>query len=373
MRRILAGALVMLFFAAHLTFNASAQAIKPVFTSTSFDGQLIGLETGDLAFGLWKPIVAFAFPMDFSFRVIRFRAGLGINAGYELPVLKQRIGDPSLAYVNWFSSPVLGREGQTGLEMGMTFGNTRYTGFVGQLWPLEGESRSPNVAFLASEAFHSLDLPYEWRLSASADQVMGLLLPQESEDLFNSIENLLDALSAEKLEDPFRSANYSISLSLDGLRLSGRFGTLQNEAALKKFEFVTGVRGISQSLRGHQYWNLTIERVFTMYQTSIPLHLPEQLKSIPGFPQELPVKLEGKLFFQGGSATHYVEPEESGSNSSADPQMFHEHPAAKSDAPAETEMLFSWGISTTLYVYEFSARVELILTQQGETKFSVSF
>jgi hypothetical protein len=377
MKKISVEIFAILLFVMSLNLIGAAQPVRPVYTSTSLDGQLMGLQTGDLTLGgLWKPDIAFAIPTDFSFRTIRFRLGLGVNTGYTFPVIDQRLGNYSLSYIDWFSSPILGREGQRGLESGFDFGETHYTGFLGDLWPSDtGESFTP-VAFFGSDASHSIDLPYGWTLSASSESVMGLVLPPGTSGLSQSFNALLEALKAQQSENTFRSADYTLSLSLEGFRLSGQFGMLQNQAHLKGFEFVSGVRGISQSLHGNQYWNFTIERIFTMYQTSFPLNLPAQFQAFPFIPQAIPVKLEGRLFFQGGSATHEVEPPPPcGRQGSTDARLLC-GPRASDDEPKtalQTDRLFSWGISTTLYVYTINVRAEMIFTQDGETKFNFNF
>ena len=308
---------------------SEAQPVKPVFTSTSLDGQLVGVDT-DLQFGIWKPIAALAYGLN-SGR-FRYKAGLTLATGFHLPGLGERLGDFRAALVDWPASPVLGREGQSGVEIGWRMGNAQFSGFWGTLWPREGHA--PQVQYLSIDTLDTYTLPYDLRLSSSSTMIIGMLMADE------------------KL---FQSMTRTLTLSLGDLRLSGRYGMLENEAQLDGFEFSTGVRGIAQSLKGHEFWNLTLERTFSMYESAIPLALPAELQAF--LPASLPVGLQGAFFVQAGGATHQVI------TKTEDEEM----------SKMETEMLFSWGISTTFSIHEFRLRAELIFTQDGETRFNFSF
>lgn len=311
-----------------------AQPIKPVFTQTSLDGQLIGVET-DFQFGIFKPIGALAYGLE-SGR-FRYKAGLQLTTGFEIPLVGLRVGDFSGSLIDWPESPILGREGQKGVELGLNMGPTRYRAFLGELWPLSPESAGdgavPQVAYLSIDATRSWRLPFELALSSSSQAIMGVVLA-------DGFEKAL----------PFEAMTGSLSLSLGGLRVSGRWGRLQNEAQLEGFEFTTGVRGIAQALKGREFWNVTLERAFPMYETAIALPIPPELAERARLPTELPLRLEGSLFLQAGGAARGQAPSE-----------------------PETETLFSWGISAGLSIDTFSVRAQLIVTQAGETKFSLSF
>ena len=356
----------------------AAQPIQPVFTSTSLDGQLIGLETNNLEIGMWQPKLAIAFPLDLAKipEHIRYQLGLGIKTGYELPVVKEEVGNIGFLVTNWPSTPVLGREGQTGVELNANMGLTDYRAFIGDLWPVGEDDHFTPVAFFSNRSSKSFSLPYDIRFSISSSGINGIVLPGTTEGVPGSITNFLDIMAQEEeFSDTFKSTTYSASLSVNGMRLSGRYGTLENHAKLNRFEFVTGVRGVSQTLRGHKFWSFNVERNFNMYQTAIPIHLPAQFADYPFIPTELPVSLDSKLFFQVASATHVIEEVE------ADENLEEGEMPAPVPQPAhvftsdelETEILFSWGMSTTLTVYEFQVRAQIIFTQQGETKFSFTF
>lgn len=362
-----------ILFVALIPSLAEAQPVRPVFTTTSLDGQLIGFELVDVQFGIWKPIISIAFGKNDSGIRFRYRGGTIIDQGIEIPVISQRLGDFSGAIVNWPATPVLGREGQSGVEMGFKFGETQYKGFIGELWPLGDDDFFTPVAFLSTDAFYSASLPYGIRISGSTETVSGIVLPQKEKGLNYTISSLFDQLSQDEVDWPFNSSVFSASIGVNGFRLSGRWGVLSNEASLKGFEFVTGVRGISQSLRGDGFWNLTLERNFTMYQTSIPVDLPEQFSDVPIIPDELPVKLAGKVFFQGGASMQKIEAPIEESDTATEQPGEAQQTEHEAETITETEMLFSWGISTTLTVYEFNVRAQIIFTQNGETKFSFSF
>jgi hypothetical protein len=327
--------------------RAGQPPIRPVFTQTSLDGQLIGLES-NFQFGIWKPIAAAAYGLE-SGR-IRYKAGLLLDTGFTLPVLEMRLEEFHAEFVDWFSTPVLGREGQSGIEAGLTLGDARYVGFFGQLWTSEGEA--PQVAYLVTDMGRTLKLPYDLTLRASSRTVVGQLLASEK---------------------PFRSASYSLGLSLGSLRLTGRWGTLENEADLKDFQFTMGVRGIAQSLQGHEFWSVTLERSFPMYETSWALPVPPELESF--LPTSLPVSLTGAFFVQAGGATREVEElrdtDANGGSGGTSAQEKNENEGPS--AAFETEALFSWGMYATLSIQQMRIRAELIITQSGETKFSVSF
>lgn len=332
---------------------AAGPPIRPVFTQTRLDGRLIGLES-DLQFGIWKPIAAAAYGLE-SGR-IRYKAGLLLDAGLTLPVVGMRLEGLHAELVDWFSTPVLGREGRSGIEAGLTLGETRYTGFFGRLWTSESEGEAPQVFYVATEMGRTLRLPYDLTLQASSQAVMGELLASAK---------------------PFRSASYSLGLSLGSLRLTGRWGTLENEADLKDFQFTTGVRGISQTLQGHEFWSVTLERSFPMYETSWALPVPPELERF--LPTSLPVSLTGAFFVQAGGTTREAETEEpadtdtdaNGGSGGTSAQEQNEN--GSPSAAFETEALLSWGMYATLSIHQMRIRAELIITQSGETKFSVSF
>jgi hypothetical protein len=308
---------------------------------TSRDGQLIGIET-DFQFGIFRPIAALAYGLESG--SIRYRAGLTLATGFKIPVVDLRLEDFSGALVDWPQTPILGREGQTGIELGLSLGPARYRAFFGELWPLDEEA--PQVAYLSMEVTRSWQLPFELLLSSSSQAVMGMLLEGGG---------------------PFHSMTNTLSLRLGGLTLSGRWGSLQNQARLEAFEFTTSVRGIAQLIKGRQFWNVTLERKFTMHETSIELPIPPELVEVIPLPKTLPIMLQGALFLQAGGATR-EEPIDQGDGAAG-----QQSNGEGVELELKTEMLFSWGISATLFVHDFPIRAELIITQEGETKFSVNF
>ena len=369
-RRVLVGALLVAAVSAGAPApSAGAQPpIEPIVTQTSRDGQVIGLKS-NWQHGIWKPIAAIAYGLE-SKRV-RYQAGLLLDTYFELPGLGVRVGPFSAAFVDWFSTPVLGREGQKGLRLGVRMGDTQYTGFFGELWSLPQEEHAPTVGYLLLEANRSFRLPYDLTLNSYSKTVFGVLLPAEG------LEAPGGELAPEALPR-FSSMTQGLTLRLGDLSLSGRWGSLENEAELPKFTFTTGVRGIPRALTGHVFWNVTLSREFPMYAAELPLPFPPELTEY-GVPDSMPVSLDGKLFVQAGGIVREVEPEpESDSPDNPEPLGMDAEPARGDEGGAtvetETEALFSWGISATLTVFEeFRVRMELIVNQMGETKFNVSF
>ena len=330
-----------------------AQPVRPVYTTTSKDGRLVGLDTNIPAInGLWKPRAALAYGFD-SGR-FRYQAGLQLTTGISLPILDQRIGDPSVAIVDWPSSPILGREGQSGVEVGLGLGETRATGFYGSLW---GRDDHPDrqVGYLRLDSGTSFDLPYGVRAHSNSVMTFGALLEDDM-----------------ALGRTFQSNTGSVGLSLGGFNASLDYGSLTNTADLAGFEFTTGVPGLGGPLTGERYWRFNLRRTFDMYETAIPLPIPEGL---PGtIPRELPLTLRGDIGVHVANADQRVEPEaETPDGSSEDSESQQFGPSPDPNAEWASEMGFSWSASVTLRVDGFSVRAELIIPQDGSAEVNVNF
>ena len=346
--------------------------IEPIVTQTSRDGQIIGVKS-NWQWGIWKPIAAVAYGLES--KRIRYQAGLLLDTDFEMPGLGMKVGPFSAAFVDWFATPVLGREGQKGLKLGVRLGDTQYTGFLGELWSLPQEERAPTVGYLLLEANRSFRLPYDLTLSSYSRTLFGVLLPE------GGLKALHGAPAPATLPQ-FSSMTQSLTLRLGDLSLSGRWGSLHNEADLPKFIFTTGVRGITRALTGHIFWNVTLSRTFPMYAAELPLPFPPELARY-GVPDSMPVSLDGNLFVQAGGIVREVTPEPEGESPPSpeslgmEAQPAHgrgEGAGVKTETETETETLFSWGISATLTVFEgVRVRMELIINQMGETRFNVSF
>lgn len=330
-----------------------AQPVRPVYTTTSKDGRLIGVDTNLPAIGgLWKPRAALAYGVD-SGR-FRYQAGLTVTTGISLPVLDRRIGDPSVAIVDWPSSPILGREGQSGVEVGLGFGETRATGFYGSLWGRNGEP-DRDVGYLRVDSGTSFNLPYGVRANTRSVMTFGALLGDGA-----------------TLGQTFQANTGSFGLSVGNFNASVDHGRLTNEAELSGFEFTTGVPGLGGPLTGERYWRFTLRRTFPMYETAIPLPIPTELANV--LPGELPVALRGDVGVHVANADQRVvaEPETpNGSTEDAESQQFG--PPTDPDVEWTSEMGFSWSASVTLRVDGFSIRAELIVPQDGSTRVNVNF
>lgn len=329
-----------------------AQPVSPVYTTTSKDGRLVGLDTDLPAINdLWKPRAAAAYGIE-SGR-IRYQAGLEVTTGLTIPVIDQRVGNPSLAVVDWPSSPILGREGQRGVELGLSFGETRALGFFGSLW---GRDDHPDrdVGYVRLDSGTSFDLAHGVRVRTSSVMTVGALMDGATPG------------------QTFQSNTGSVGLSLDGFNADVRYGSLTNAADLAGFEFTTGVPGLGGPLTGQRYWQLTLSRSFPMYETAIPLPLPQGLSS--AVPTEMPLTLRGDVGVHVANADQRSEAESESPNGSSETTG-----AQQADPPGDvetewtSEMGFSWTASLTLSVQNVSVKAQLVVPQDGSTRFNLNF
>ncbi len=372
--------------------------LKPVVVQTGRDGQLIGLELAGVQWGPWRPIGAVAYGLESG--AVRFKAGLGVDWGVELPLPVElqllRGGKPVrleglyAQAMDWFETPVLGREGQTGVEAGFTLGETRYRAFGGRLWPRPddetGEAgEGPLVAYLAMSESRSWDLPFGLALGLSARSVMGVRLEPFLAQAEPELEPEPDELEG-KVEGwerwSFSSAVYTLSVGLDGLELRARGGHLENPAGLPGFEFTTGVRGLAP-LKGPAFWNVGLTRRLPVYETRLELPVPPELER--WLPSELAITLEGAFRVQMGGVFRPPEPsegppEEEGRTltlgalvDDEEDEEDAEGEGRKGKEPWAHEGLLSWGLSLTLRVQTFTVRVDAVITQEGEAAVRLSF
>lgn len=329
-----------------------AQPVRPVYTTTSKDGRLVGFDTNLPAIGgLWKPRAAAAYGFD-SGR-FRYQAGLKVTTGVSIPVVDQRVGNPSLAVVDWPSSPILGREGQSGVELGISVGETRATGFVGSLW---GRDDQPdrNVGYIQLDSGTSFDLAYGVRARTNSVMTFGALM------------------DGSTLGKTFQSNRGSVSLSLDGFSANVRYGSLTNAADLAGYEFSTGVPGLGGSLTGERYWQLTLSRSFSMYETGIPLPVPPEWPNT--LPTEIPLTLRGDIGVHVANADRRSEAKSESPDGSSETTG-----AQQADSPDEIDMEwtskmgFSWTASLTLSVRNVSVKARLAVPQDGSPRFTVNF
>lgn len=329
-----------------------AQPVRPVYTTTSKDGRLVGFDTNLPAIGeLWKPRAAAAYGFD-SGRV-RYQAGLEVTTGISIPVIDQRVGNPSLAVVDWPSSPILGREGQSGVELGISVGETHAIGFFGSLW---GRDDQPdrNVGYVQLDSGTSFDLAYGVRARTNSVMTVGALM---------------DGSTPGQM---FQSNRGSVGLSLDGFSANVRYGSLTNAADLAGFEFTTGVPGLGGPLTGERYWQLTLSRSFPMYETGIPLPVPPEWPNT--IPTEIPLTLRGDIGVHVANADRRSEAEgESPNGSSATTGSQQADSPDAVDMEWTSEMGFSWTASLTLSVQNVSVKARLAVPQDGSPRFTVNF
>ena len=109
----------------------------PLISQTGRDGLLVGcdLRLSVVLGGLnWDPGLGFIY--GFGSGAIYYRYSLSIASLL------------SLEYRDWPGSPVLGREGERGLHLGLEGQGFFLNGFYGTLWPTPREAQAPAVGYL---------------------------------------------------------------------------------------------------------------------------------------------------------------------------------------------------------------------------------
>lgn len=312
--------------------QAQSSCVQPVFSENPIDGRLVGFEA-DCRFGNWEPFGSAGYGL--KSKSFRYKVGLGLLSS-ALPLVGDT-GGLRASLVNWPSSPILGQLGESGVALALNRGSDQARIFWGRFWSEVG--RGPQVAYLTIDGGQSYSLPYAIFLTSSSNMTFGLLRGTGSE-----------------LGRTFNASSQTVTLGIGDLRLTGRWGHLTNEADLKDFEFVAGVRGIAKALRGHDFWSLDVERRFTLYQMPIPLPL-----DLPMIGNALPFQVSGALTFQAGSATHQRPPFT---------------PVAQMEGAKhgeETETLFSWGLAAIVSLSQFQLRADFVFTQDGQFQFLMNF
>jgi hypothetical protein len=312
--------------------QAQSSCVQPVFSENSIDGRLVGFEA-DCRFGNWEPFGSVGYGL--KSKSFRYKVGLGLLSS-ALPLVGDA-GGVRASLVNWPSSPILGQLGESGVALALSRGGDQARVFWGRFWGTE--SAGPQVVYLTVDGGQSYSLPYAIFLTSSSSMTFGFLRGTDGQ-----------------MGKPFNANSQTVTLGIGDLRLTGRWGHLTNEADLKDFEFVAGVRGIPKLLRGHDFWSLDVERRFTLYQTSIPLPL-----DLPTIGSTLPFQVSGALTFQAGSATH---------------QRLPFTPVAQMEGAKhgdETETLFSWGLAAIVSLSQFQLRADFVFTQDGQFQFLMNF
>ena len=304
---------VVILLGVVLGMCVSAQAkFEPVFTQNSVDGWLLGaggqftlfkFKLGQKELSL-EPFWAAAYGLNSQ--AIRHKAGLSM-------------GNFSVAHNDWPGSAVLGRVGEMGTYARLQKKKTQISTFVGELWRTQDEEQAPQVAYLNAKSSHTFSLPFDIELKLSLDMTIGTTLGEKS--------------------GPFRSTTRTISLRVGGLSVQVKSGKASNEANLKDFELTAHVKGYKEPLKGEEFWTLSVERRFELIS---PIELPIKLPMMAKAEEPLMFKVEGSVFFEGGSAV------------AQDEEL--------------SEILFGWGFGTIFSVAGLEVRAELLFNKEGEFK-----
>lgn len=290
---------------------AQAQ-LTPVFTQNNVDGWLLGAE--------WKFTL---FKFKLAKRELSLKPSLAAAYGLQSQAIRHKlglsIGNFSLAHNDWPESAVLGRVGEVGTQVGLKLKKSQFSAFLGELWRTEDEEQAPQVAYLNVKSSHAFSLPFDIVLKVSSDMTMGSTLGEKS--------------------GSFRSTIKAISLCVGGLSIQAKSGTASNEADLKDFELTAHVKGYKEPLRGEEFWTLGVERRFDLIS---PIEVPIKLPMMAKAEEPLMFKVEGSVFFEGGSASTKDE--------------------------EKSEVLFGWGFGTIFSIAGLEMRAELFFNKEGEVK-----
>lgn len=294
-----------------LSLPAQAQ-LKPVFTQNSVDGWFLGAEG---RFTLFKFKLA---KQELSLEPF-LAAAYGLQSQAIRHKLGFSIGNFSLAHNDWPESAVLGRVGEVGTQVGLKLKKSQISGFVGELWRTEDEEHAPRVAYLSAKSSYLFSFPFDIELKLSLNSVIGSTLGANS--------------------GAFQYAIRTLSLRVGGLSVQAKHGMASKEADLKDFELTAPLKGYPEPLRGEEVWTLGVERRFDLIS---PIEVPIKLPMMAEEKETLVFKVEGSVFFEGGSAV--AQDEEMG------------------------EILFGWGFGTIFSMAGLEMRAQLFFDKEGEFK-----
>jgi len=303
--------------------------LRPVITEGRRDGLLLGFDFG-LALGDWSLDVGGAYGL--VSRMARFRTGVG----YAEAV--------ALSYGDWPKSWVLGREGERGLhlrvdlialdrllsgEAGGLLGEIlkqsrlQGTGFIGDLWPGEGEQEGPAVRYLHLGGVIHWPLPLGIALETRGEFLFGQTLPGA--------------------EHSFQTAFSSTKLQAGEATLELKMGELENPANLLGFRFNLGLRSYAGTFEGDRFFLISLERRFEalsahLFYLDLRGLLGPRLGWIP-----IDLHLSSAIFFEGGIVF------------------------GRGDRP--DEVLFGWG--TSFIFPDLELRVDLAVNREGVPRLTV--
>ncbi len=299
--------------------------LRPVIAESHRDGLLLGLDFALTLEGLGLELEAGGAYGVLS-QMGRFRTGLQYQNALRI------------SYGDWPSSLVFGRQGEQGIHASLDLlalnrllgsegegllgavlqqSQLQGTGFLGRLWPGEGEMEGPDVRYFHLSGFLHWPLP------------LGITLETRGEFLFG--QPLTD------LESSFQTFFSSTRLWVDETTLEFRLGELDNPADLPGFRFNLGLRSYPASFAGHRFFLFSLEQGFEVLSAQIfQLDLRDILGERLGW---IPVRLRllSSVFFEGGMVL--------------------------GDGEESNEVLFGWG--TSLSFPDLNVNISLAVTRDG--------
>lgn len=306
--------------------------LQPVIAQSARDGLLLG---GDfrLAIGAWEVGLGGAY--GFESRRARYRTSLGYQQAVEL------------SYGDWPKSFVLGRQGEQGVHVAVDLialyrllqgerltggweflaealarSQLRGTGFLGRLWPGEGEEEGPEVRYLHLRGFIHWPLPRGGAFETRGELLFGQ--PTRTAGLFQTF------FSASRLQ-------------VAQTTLEWQLGELDNPAGLPGFQFDLGLRSYPQSLVGDRFLLILLERRFEVVSGFLqPIDLTALLGPELGW-IPVHVSLQASIFFEGGAVFR--------------------------GGGAAMNVLFGWGAS--LLVPEIDLQITWAINRQGEPSLTI--
>ena len=297
--------------------------LRPVITQGHRDGLLLGIDFGLMLEG-WELGAGGAYGL--LSQAGRFRTGVA----YEKAI--------GLSYGDWPTSFVLGRQGEQGIHLSLDLialnrllGNPgvglleamlrqsklQGTGFLGELWPGEGEKQGPAVRYLHLSGFIHWPLPLGMSLETRGELMIGQPL-QNPENLFQTF---------------FSSSR----IWVDQTTMEFRLGELDNPAGLAGFRFDLGLHSYPNAFAGRRFLLGTLEQGFEVLTTQLfQLDLSGILGPRLGW---IPVKLRvlSSVFFEGGIVF--------------------------GDEDHMQELLFGWG--TSLSFPDLDVKINLAVNREG--------
>ena len=241
-----------------------------------------------------------------------------------------------LSYGDWPTSLVLGRQGEQGIHLAIDLialnrllgseggpllasilqqSRLQGTGFLGQLWPGEGETEGPDVRYVHLSGFIHWPLP------------LGIALETRGESLFGQ--------PLREPESSFQTFFSSTKLWADQTTLEFRLGELDNPVGLAGFRFNLGLRSYPSAFAGNRFLLATLEQGFEVvsaFQLDLSGILGPRLGWIP-----VQLRVVSSVFFEGGIVL------------------------GEGDQP--DELLFGWG--TSLRFPDLDVKVNLAVNRKG--------